>query len=131
MPGGQDGTANGGKHAYFGQYWWNSGPIRVVRAGQQGAGLRAERPVCSIKTKAIRRCDRSSPGACAMGIIRVVKYLAILFFGFQVNISAGSSDHPGTQDHPKIPGIDGTHIIGYAYSDYDEGTSSPGCRVRN
>ncbi len=33
-----------------------------------------------------------------------------------------SRDMEGSQDHPKIPRIEGTYIVGYAQSPYDEGT---------
>jgi len=31
------------------------------------------------------------------------------------------SDMPGSKDHPQIPRVEGTKIVGYAYSSYDEG----------
>ncbi|MBT8078606.1 MAG: OmpA family protein [Gammaproteobacteria bacterium] len=34
--------------------------------------------------------------------------------------TAGAQDMPGSRDHPAIPRIDGTRIVGFTHSDYDE-----------
>ena len=54
----------------------------------------------------------------------------IVSFACTATIATAQSDHPGSKDHPKIPRVDGTTIIGYAYSDYDEGVFQTGMSGR-
>jgi OmpA-OmpF porin, OOP family len=44
--------------------------------------------------------------------------------------AAISSDMPGSRDHPRIPRVEGTVIVGYAHSDYDIGTFITGMEDR-
>lgn len=55
-------------------------------------------------------------------------YILIVIFCSPV---FAQEDMPGSQDHPKIPRIQGTVISGYAYSDYDEGVFITEFKDRN
>jgi outer membrane protein OmpA-like peptidoglycan-associated protein len=44
--------------------------------------------------------------------------------------SWGEEDMPGSRDHPEIPRIEGTHIVGYGQSPFDEGEFITGIKDR-
>jgi hypothetical protein len=58
----------------------------------------------------------------------------ILFILASLTISAyatvAQSDMSGSKDHPKIPRVEGTTIVGYKYSSYDEGDFITGMENR-
>lgn len=47
-----------------------------------------------------------------------------------LNIAHSGSDMPGSQDHPNIPRVAGTTIVGFAESTYDEGVFMKGAAGR-
>ena len=59
-------------------------------------------------------------------------FLGTLFVAalLHINLAWSASDMPSSKDHPKIPRVAGTSIVGYAESNYDEGVFMTGTSGR-
>ena len=54
----------------------------------------------------------------------------ICLLGFSISTSAKKVDMQGSRDHPQVPRIEGTYIVGYAQTPFDEGTFITGMEHR-
>jgi len=55
-----------------------------------------------------------------MSFKNTVQFAAFIFIFLASSSLLAQNDIAGSQDHPQIPRIEGTNIIGYAYSEFDE-----------
>ena len=62
--------------------------------------------------------------------LRNLALISLICITWPVYAAMPKSDMRGSQDHVNIPRVDGTKIVGYAHSDYDEGVFVTGMQER-
>ncbi len=100
--------------------------VRRINSYLNRAALTAEDGLLIIT---IYKGDGMNQVSRSMATVRVISTL-ICFLALSVSVSAKKVDMEGSRDHPKVPRIDGTYIVGYAQTPFDEGTFITGMEHR-